>query len=64
MTLRCYDVNNDVMRLVDKLKQGAVARCRERVLRAADKAEHYDKERIERRPEYTVTEHVKERRGL
>jgi len=52
------------MRLVDKLKQGAVARCRERVLRAGNKLRNYDEEGVAHRSEYTIAGHVKRRRGL
>jgi hypothetical protein len=58
------------MQLVEKLKHGAVARCRERVLNAAEKTKYQDKtkyptrEKIEHTSVYGFTAHLKERRGL
>jgi hypothetical protein len=58
-------VDNGVIQLVDKLKQGAVDRCRERVLRAAEKAKYNNQKKIEQHPpDQTITAHLKARRGL
>jgi len=51
------------MQLVEKLKHGAVDKCRERVLRAADKTKYPPKENIARTSSGFTT-HLKERRGL
>ncbi len=61
------------MQLVEKLKHGAVDRCRERVLRAADKTKYPSKEADKTkypskdniaRTSRGFTTHLKERRGL
>jgi len=58
-------VDNGVVQLVDKLKQGAVDRCRERVLRAAEKARYGNQEKTEpHTKEHGITTHLKARRGL
>jgi hypothetical protein len=54
------------MQLIDKLKHGAVDRCRERVLRAAEKTK-YDEQKqnvVKRPPPRGIATHLKERRGL
>jgi hypothetical protein len=59
-------VDNDVIQLVDKLKSGAVDRCRERVLRAAEKTKYGEqKQNVVKRPSSSgIAWHMKERRGL
>ncbi|MGA3359727.1 MAG: hypothetical protein ABSC87_05910 [Halobacteriota archaeon] len=59
-------MDNDVIQLIDKLKHGAVDRCRERVLRAAEKTKYGEqKQYIEKRPSREgIAAHLKERRGL
>jgi hypothetical protein len=59
-------VDNDVIQLVDKLKHGAVDRCRERVLRAAEKTKYGEKKQnVEKYPSHQgIAAHLKERRGL
>jgi hypothetical protein len=60
-------VDNDVIRLIDKLKHGAVDRCRERVLRAAEETKYGEqKQNVEKRPSSRggIAAHIKERRGL
>ena len=58
-------MDNGVIPLVDKLKQGAVDRCRERVLRAAEKTKYSDQKKTERHvPDQEIAAHLKERRGL
>jgi hypothetical protein len=54
------------MQLIEKLKHGAVDRCRERVLRAAEKTKYgEEKQNVEKRPSRAgITRHMKERRGL
>jgi len=54
------------MQLIDKLKHGAVDRCRERVLRAAEKTKYGEQEQnVEKRPSPRgIAGHMKERRGL
>jgi hypothetical protein len=58
-------VDNGVIPLVDKLKQGAVDRCRERVLRAAEKTKYSDQKKTERHvPDREIAANLKARRGL
>ncbi|MGA7076440.1 MAG: hypothetical protein WBZ42_07855 [Halobacteriota archaeon] len=59
-------MDNDVMQLIDRLKHGAVHRCRERVLRAAEKTKYGEQEQnVEKRPSPRgIAGHIKERRGL
>ncbi|MGZ4862142.1 MAG: hypothetical protein ACXV5H_12575 [Halobacteriota archaeon] len=58
-------MDNGVIQLVDKLKQGAVDRCRERVLRAAEKTKYSDQKKTERHaPDQGIAAHLKARRGL
>ena len=59
-------MDNDVVHMIDKLKHGAVDRCRERVLRAAEKTKYGEqKQYVEKRPSSGgVAAHLKERRGL
>jgi hypothetical protein len=58
-------VDNGVIPLVDKLKQGAVDRCRERVLRAAEKTKYNNQKKIERHtPDHEIAAQLKARRGL
>jgi hypothetical protein len=55
------------MQLIDKLKHGAVDRCRERVLRAAEKTKYgEEKQDVEKHPSSRggIASHIKERRGL
>ncbi len=64
MFKRRDNMETNVAQLLEKLKQGAVDRCRERVLRAAEKPNSGTKE-VERHPsQRAVTTHLKERRGL
>jgi hypothetical protein len=59
-------VDNDVIQLVNKLKTGAVDRCRERVLRAAEKTKYGEQKQnvVKRPPPGGIAAHLKERRGL
>jgi hypothetical protein len=59
-------VENDVKQMIDKLKYGAVARCRARVLRAAEKTKYGQQtQNVEKSPSSVgITAHLKERRGL
>ncbi|MGZ8896968.1 MAG: hypothetical protein ACXW1Q_01390 [Halobacteriota archaeon] len=59
-------MDNDVIRLVDKLKTGAVDRCRERVLRAAEKTKYGEQKQnvVKLPPPGRIAAHLKERRGL
>ncbi|MCJ7639952.1 MAG: hypothetical protein MUO70_08800 [Euryarchaeota archaeon] len=59
-------MDNDVIHLVDKLKTGAVDRCRERVLRAAEKTKNGEQKQnfVKRPPPGGIASHLKERRGL
>jgi len=61
-------MNNDVMLMIDKLKSGAVDRCRERVLRAAERTTYGDqKQKIKKYPSpplHGIGAHLRERRGL
>jgi hypothetical protein len=54
------------MQLVNKLKSGAVDRCRERVLYAAEKTKYGEKKQnVVKRPSSSgIAWHMKERRGL
>ena len=54
------------MQLVEKLKHGAVDRCRERVLRAAEKTKYREqKQDVKKYPsDRGIAAHLKERRGL
>ena len=55
----------NVTQLIKKLRQGAVDRCRERVLRAAEKTKYNNKNQIEKiTAERTIAAHLKTRRGL
>jgi hypothetical protein len=58
------NVDNDVITLVDKLKHGAVDRCRERVIRAAGQTKYDTTKKVESTPRYGLTSHLRERRGL
>ena len=59
-------MDNDVIQLIDKLKHGAVDRCRERVLRAAEKTKYGEqKQDVKKYPsDRGIAAHLKERRGL
>ena len=59
-------MDNDVIHMIDKLKTGAVDRCRERVLRAAEKTKYGEKRQnvVKRPPSSGIAWHMKERRGL
>ena len=58
-------MDNGVIPLVDKLKQGAVDRCRERVLRAAEQTKYSDQKKTEPHvPDQGIAAHLKARRGL
>ncbi|MGZ4927275.1 MAG: hypothetical protein ACXVI0_08155 [Halobacteriota archaeon] len=57
-------MDNDVMTLVDKLKHGAVDRCRERVIRAAGKTKCDTTKKVESTSRRDLTTHLRERRGL
>jgi hypothetical protein len=54
------------MQLIDKLKHGAVDRCRERVLRAAEKTKYGEQKKdvVKRPSPGGIASHLKERRGL
>jgi hypothetical protein len=56
------------MLMVDKLKNGAVDRCRERVLRAAEKTKYDDQKQNVKKypcpPSHGIGAHLRERRGL
>jgi len=58
------DVEANVTQLLEKLKQGAVDRCRERVLQVAEKSKVGSKKVAKDSSQRTVTAHLKERRGL
>jgi len=57
-------VDNGVITLVDKLKMGAIDRCRERVIRAAEKTKCDTTKKVQSTPRYGLTTHLRERRGL
>ncbi|MGZ7112291.1 MAG: hypothetical protein ACXVIU_13455 [Halobacteriota archaeon] len=59
-------MDNGVIQLVDKLKTGAVDRCRERILRAAEKTKYGEQKQsvVKRPPPGGIASHLKERRGL
>jgi len=54
------------MHMIDTLKNGAVDRCRERVLRAAEKTKYGEQKQnvVKRPPPGGIASHLKERRGL
>ena len=58
------NVETSVTQLLEKLKQGAVDRCRERVLQAAEKSKIVPKKVERDSSERAITAHLKERRGL
>lgn len=58
------NMETSVTQLLEKLKQGAVDRCRERVLQAAKKPKVGTKEVARDSSQRAVTAHLKERRGL
>ncbi|HYC20360.1 MAG TPA: hypothetical protein VEF35_07085 [Candidatus Bathyarchaeia archaeon] len=58
-------MDNGVVEFVDKLKQGAVDRCRERVLRAAEKTKYNNQKKTEHyAQDRGIAAHIKARRGL
>ncbi|MGZ4913314.1 MAG: hypothetical protein ACXV3U_01430 [Halobacteriota archaeon] len=58
-------METSVTQLLEKLKQGAVDRCRERVLQAAEKKPNSGTKEVARdSSQRAVTAHLKERRGL
>jgi len=58
------NVETSVTQLLEKLKQGAVDRCRERVLQAAEKSKTGTKRVARDSSQREITTHLKERRGL